>query len=1762
MMDLFPPSIPATPVCTSNQSNMRINRLSSLILGLTALVFATDSSLHAAGGSYLNIPIIVPTPGTPTATPTSTPTPTPTPTTWTAWQMGPYDGWRPVPGTFNANLSFVVDNLAGTIWPVPRQMMTGEYTAAGLDVFFPGHINSGDSAAEMYYDHGEAHTGNFVTISQAVVTTTSYQTVPGTILNGGRDQQIQRTDTSTNYAVHAITGKFIAEASLAPSPTVGLSAGSRGMRSPTEGNMFGTVGVDWSAYLGGLGIASPDLADYKWIWEIQYVNGIPAAIEQQLYRRIVSPPGGGCVVDPVYRPAYSSYYQSLGAPASTPSGYWVAPSITVNCGSGSSIVMYQAGSVGFPYSGALKSINGHITNFGASMAGFDLPDDEAQLWDTGVINRTLHWEGAWNSATGRLEECRVGDDGIVYTQDVTYNAYGQATSFVFGAKVPTSRLTPTPQPPTATITADSVIMTVGDTTTIRANYLGSISDPMQQTNIESPEGTGLPGLNPNSPTAKNYSYTPTSVGTKSFFARIATATYPVATYGQIDVTTVKASPNATLSLSTTSAVIGQSVTLTAPLTGGYTPTGGVSFSVNTVDSATSATPIVGGSYSAIAAGTYYLFASYAGDANNNSFTTSGVPLTVSKASPTITLSLSTSVTTVGQAVSLSSQISGGNNPTGVASYSVNTTNSPLTATPIIGSSYAAPAAGSYFIFANYPGDTNNNSAFAFATLSTFIDYPVAISVTGANSTIGNSVTLTGHANDIQGAVLTELNFSVKGPGLTTWISLDPVAVSGTDATGLTTFSPTSVGSWTVRLNAKNSSGNFCDPSKPEVTSTFAVTKALPALAFSISNASIYEGQSVNLTSQLTGGFNPTATVTYSVNTTNSSITATPILGTAYTPPSAGTYYLFANYAGDMNNSAVTTTAPLSVVAKGNQTKPIITALSTRINVGGSISVLPSGGTGSGNYVVNVLGASVAVPDQVTVETAGSAPVVTSAFTYPCTVQVQCYRKGDVSHVDSPMSDIVSVDVTPAVLALRVDPITAAHEFTVTPNTTSIHLGEAVTYTIHGKNVNVSMIAGGAAAINVGSFVGTASSVTTTVTPTKGGLMTNTFNPTVTGDDTQSITITQAGGTSLRVVDPDGVSTVYPMQDYVVATKTGAYYVSSIWSNGTVSVESDAVRVDVAAPTVQTVLNPINDSISVLPRLNGFTIQRPTQTAVLPTITVSPSVPLGPFDELTVPCDLTIAWTNATGSVTGPSLNRTAPADGSATVSVTPAMLSGNGTLTYTATTASDESYAAWSGAGCDSVSVLYSVDNTSFAPLTSFNYTRGGAYDGIISGDTKPTALNAGWYKVELQNPAGITTSSPVQAVITISSASASAQPKIPLVVTGSNSLGSVTGGANYAYGQTAADIVATAVPGAQFTYFSGDTSGHTTMTTAAGQQVGRVAGLTMTAPRAIAAHFDSRSYAVTTSISAPAGVSAPNSALTVTGTGYTDYFNRVGYKAGSTVTVAFNSPLSALGNPIYSLSGWLDNGVMSGSANPYVINLSGDHTLVAVVTARVYTLTTSGYPSDGTGTAKIYSKDGSFVNVATVAPIAANPTPGPYPVDSVVALSTFLPTVSSSDNRCAVQAVVWNGPYVVPGSLNQASVTIKQDTSVTAQFLLKGTQTVSAVFSPVAGSTVTVGTPITVVSARSNNADLVPEIDSPDNSVSYNPSTGKLTPLVSGTITVRVWQAGDSKRLPAQPVLYHFSANPSVQLTVGTGAGAPTATSNTDAASQPASQSVITVPK
>ena len=392
--------------------------------------------------------------------------------------------------------------------------------------------------------------------------------------------------------------------------------------------------------------------------------------------------------------------------------------------------------------------------------------------------------------------------------------------------------------------------------------------------------------------------------------------------------------------------VGTALSDTATVSGGFNPTGTVTFRLYSnatcttqVSAATRA--LVNGtatsqSFAPAVAGTYYWTARYNGDANNNTaFSACGAAnesAVIGKATPTLSTQASPSVA-IGQAVSDTATLAGGNNPTGSIAFSLygpndaNCTGPAVFAAtvPVAGNgsygsgTFSPTVAGTYRWVAAYSGDSANDA------VSSACNAPnESVVVTRARPTI----TTQASAGGPLGTALTD-TATVKGgfspTGTVTFrlfsnstcatqVFTSTNALAGGSATS-GSFVPSAVGTyyWTAVYNGDANNNAATSPcNAPNESAT--LVKASPTISTEASPGGPV-GTALTDTATLAAGFNPSGTVTFrlfrnntcttQVFTSTNNVSGGSATSGSFTPSAPGTYFWTAAYNGDARNNAAT-----------------------------------------------------------------------------------------------------------------------------------------------------------------------------------------------------------------------------------------------------------------------------------------------------------------------------------------------------------------------------------------------------------------------------------------------------------------------------------------------------------------------------------------------------------------------------------------------------------------------------------------------------------------------------------------------------------------------------------------------------------------------------------------------------------------------------------------------------------------------------------------
>jgi uncharacterized repeat protein (TIGR01451 family) len=628
------------------------------------------------------------------------------------------------------------------------------------------------------------------------------------------------------------------------------------------------------------------------------------------------------------------------------------------------------------------------------------------------------------------------------------------------------------------------------------------------------------------------------------------------------VTIIPASPTINTSQQPASATVGTSIADKATVSGGYNPTGTVTFVLYSNPNGTG-TPLVTDAnvalvngvatspgYTATATGTDYWVATYNGDSNNASVSSGAAsePVTIIPASPTINTTPNPTIVMLSSVVPSplndTAVLTGGYNPTGTITFTLTYNNAVVytdhitvsgdstytTAQGDHAGGYTLPTTGTvvgaYQWAAVYGGDTNNGSAHEqggmaeqvtvspasptitttpgvvcaagngqFATIGFWHNCNGQAVINGFNGscsskTLGNSLASTyphlfGASNPYTGCSLAGLtnaqvasvyeNLWTPG-GLTknTYVQAFAVALGLYSTSGLGTYNLGSNGSafgyannttlpvtqilQYVDSNFTPASGLFYGGDQTNTSCANNVLNGINSSGENPGNCTVVcSGTKLVDSATLAGGYHETGTLTFTLESPSNSVVDTETVtvngnGTystpnGYLPSATGTYHWQVVYNGDGNNNAVTSpysAEPWKVGAASPTTisttpNPTCVTLGTTSVILKDTADLEGGSTPTGSITFTLLSPSGTTVDTETVSVNGNGSYTTPGYTLPSTgtvtgtYQWNATYNGDANN--SPDSDIGDC-------LERVTVSPASPTITTTPSATCVTLSTA------------------------------------------------------------------------------------------------------------------------------------------------------------------------------------------------------------------------------------------------------------------------------------------------------------------------------------------------------------------------------------------------------------------------------------------------------------------------------------------------------------------------------------------------------------------------------------------------------------------------------------------------------------------------------------------------------------------------------------------------
>jgi subtilase family serine protease len=716
----------------------------------------------------------------------------------------------------------------------------------------------------------------------------------------------------------------------------------------------------------------------------------------------------------------------------------------------------------------------------------------------------------------------------VYNGDSTYEALTSVPPLTVTTEKSCTKLTVVPTTTTPT---------VGASLSVTVNWV--VNSPVCGPPAGNATPTGSITLNVSGGTAISYTsgLTTTVIGTTTtttatFSVPVTTTTdalqavysgdtyYAASTSDQVTLTVVTP-PTVAVTLGTTTPQPGSTLAVSATVTPvsstGTAPTGTVTFYLDGVSQMTQALvagspSTASGSITVPTTGTHIVTATYNGDSNYTSSTSTGVSFTVAKIVTSLILTPSSTTPAPGGSLILTATIPDNYSGTGLASGSVtflldgvSQGVQPLVLTSGLMSAsltITAPSTGTHTLLATYGGDTYFASATSNAVTITMAKTSTTMTVTPATTvpSVGSSLLVT--ATISPSAVLTTL------PTGTVTFTFDGVTevvgtvVSGSPATATATFIVPSAGSHSLQATYSGD-GNYLASTASAVT--LNVAKTAPTVVVTpatlVPTAGSTLGVSASITAPSTSATAATGNVTFMLDGvaigTGTVVSGSPSTASITTAAlTTGIHTLQAIYNGDTNYTSVASSTVNVTASKSATSLTVVPATTTPI-AGNSMQV-------TANLTATIAGTTIptgTVTFTMDGSTVGSTSLVSGTSAYqtitvpPTGLHVLAASYSGDSNYNSSISPSVTFTVAKT-----------ATTTVVTPSTTTPALGSTlpVSVSITPAAVGSTLPSGtvtftldGAAAGTVAVQVGSPSTANITLAALTPG--THTLTATYSGD---------------------------------------------------------------------------------------------------------------------------------------------------------------------------------------------------------------------------------------------------------------------------------------------------------------------------------------------------------------------------------------------------------------------------------------------------------------------------------------------------------------------------------------------------------------------------------------------------------------------------------------------------------------------------------------
>ena len=454
--------------------------------------------------------------------------------------------------------------------------------------------------------------------------------------------------------------------------------------------------------------------------------------------------------------------------------------------------------------------------------------------------------------------------------------------------------------------------------------------------------------------------------------------------GAEPVAIAQAVPTIVTAATPTGGPIGTSISDTATVSGGHTPSGTVTFHLYAPGDTTCTTAVftssdrplsagsaTSGAFSSAVVGTYEWTATYGGDTNNTSVSSvcGAEPVAIAQAVPTIVTAATPTGGPIGTSISDTATVSGGHTPSGTVTFHLyapgdttcttavfTSSDRPLSAGSATSGAFSSAVVGTYEWTATYGGDTNNTSVSSVCGAE-----PVAIAqavptiVTAATPTGGPIGTSISDTATVSGGHTPSgtVTFHLYAPGDTTcttavFTSSDRPLSAGSATSGA--FSSAVVGTyeWTATYGGDTNNTSVSSVCGAEPV---AIAQAVPTIVTAATPTGGPIGTSISDTATVSGGHTPSGTVTFHLYAPGDTTCTTAVFTSSDRPLSAGsatsgafssavvgTYEWTATYGGDTNNTSVSSVCGAEPVAIAQAVPTIVTAATpTGGPIGTSIS---------------------------------------------------------------------------------------------------------------------------------------------------------------------------------------------------------------------------------------------------------------------------------------------------------------------------------------------------------------------------------------------------------------------------------------------------------------------------------------------------------------------------------------------------------------------------------------------------------------------------------------------------------------------------------------------------------------------------------------------------------------------------------------------------------------------------------------------------------